>query len=170
PTTLTYGGNPFDITVPASSYSGSGNSAAANSTVVLTRGGFTTHAMNMGQRMLQLNNTYTVNADGSLTLHTAQVPPNPALLTPGPCLLFVVVNGIPSNGTMVSVGNGQIGTQPTSGASVLPANVQLASASGTGSGSNSGGRDNNTTSSSTTHKAELIGAIAGAVAIIGILG
>ncbi|KZP11662.1 copper radical oxidase [Athelia psychrophila] len=170
PTTLTYGGNPFDITVPASSYSGSGNSAAANSTVVLTRGGFTTHAMNMGQRMLQLNNTYTVNADGSLTLHTAQVPPNPALLTPGPCLLFVVVNGIPSNGTMVSVGNGQIGTQPTTGASVLPANVQLASASGTGSGSNSGGGDNNTTSSSTTHKAELIGAIAGAVAIIGILG
>jgi len=30
---------------------------------------------------------------------------------------------------MVQVGNGQIGQQPTSTASVLPANVQLASAS-----------------------------------------
>ncbi|KZP14381.1 copper radical oxidase [Athelia psychrophila] len=132
PTNLSYGGKSFDISVPASSYSGSGNSAAASTTVVLTRGGFTTHGMNMGQRMLQLSNTYTVNSDGSLTLHTAQVPPNPSLLTPGPCLLFVVINGIPSHGTMVSVGNGKIGTQPTSSTSALPANVKLASASGTG--------------------------------------
>ena len=126
--------------------------------------------MNMGQRMLQLNNTYTVNSDGSLTLHVAQVPPNPNLLTPGPCLFWVVINGVPSNGTMVQVGNGQIGTQPTSSASVLPASVQLASASGSGGGS--GANSSNTTipSSGSSHKAELIGAIAGAVAVIGILG
>ncbi|KZP18544.1 copper radical oxidase [Athelia psychrophila] len=161
PTTITYGGNPFDITVPASSYSGSGNSAAAKTTVVLTRGGFTTHAMNMGQRMLQLNNTYTVNSDSSITIHTAQAPPNPALLTPGPCLLFVVVNGIPSNGTMVQVGNGQIGTQPTSSTSVLPSSVQLSSASGKGGGSTSGG---------TSHTAKLIAIIAGSVVVIGLLG
>ncbi|KAI9567924.1 CHAT domain-containing protein [Boletus coccyginus] len=33
--------------------------------------------------------------------------PNANLLTPGPALLFVVVNGIPSNGTMMIVGTGQ---------------------------------------------------------------
>ncbi|KAF7984146.1 hypothetical protein HWV62_16798 [Athelia sp. TMB] len=162
PSQLSYGGSPFDVTVPASSYAGSSNTAAANTAVVLTRGGFTTHGMNMGQRMLQLNNTYTVNSDGSLTLHVAQVPPNPNLLTPGPCLFWVVVNGIPSNGTMVQVGNGQIGTQPTSAASVLPASVQLASASGTGSGSGSG--------SGSTSKIKLIAIIAAAVAVIAILG
>ncbi|KAF7984140.1 hypothetical protein HWV62_16786 [Athelia sp. TMB] len=163
PSQLSYGGNPFDVTLPASSYSGSGNAAAANTTVVLTRGGFTTHGMNMGQRMLQLNNTYTVNSNGSITLHVAQVPPNPALLTPGPCLFWVVVAGIPSNGTLVQVGNGQIGTQPTSAASVLPASVQLSSASGTGGGSS-------TNSGGVSHKAELIGGIAAGVALIAILG
>ncbi|KAF8967015.1 hypothetical protein BDZ97DRAFT_1636315, partial [Flammula alnicola] len=74
PTTLSYGGNPFDLTIPASSYSGSANDAADNTTVVLMRGGFTTHAMNMGQRHLQLNSTYTVNSNGSITLHVAQPP------------------------------------------------------------------------------------------------
>ncbi|KAF7984141.1 hypothetical protein HWV62_16788 [Athelia sp. TMB] len=170
PSQLSYGGNPFDVTVPASSYSGSSNSAAANTTVVLTRGGFTTHGMNMGQRMLQLNNTYTVNSDGSLTLHVAQVPPNPNLLTPGPCLFWVVINGVPSNGTMVQVGNGQIGTQPTSAASVLPASVQLASASGSGGGSGANSSNTTVPNSGSSHKVELIGAIAGAVAVFGILG
>jgi hypothetical protein len=74
PSNLTYGGNSFDITVPASSYSGSANAAADNTTVAITRGGFTTHAMNMGQRYMQLNNTYTVNKDGSITLHVSQPP------------------------------------------------------------------------------------------------
>ena len=50
PSTLTYGGSYFNITVPSSSYSGAANAAASNTTVVLTRGGFTTHAMNMGRR------------------------------------------------------------------------------------------------------------------------
>lgn len=168
PKTISYGGNPFDITVPASSYSGSANNAAANTTVVLHRGGFTTHGMNMGQRLLQLNNTYTVNSDGSITLHVAQAPPNPALLTPGPALLFVVVDGIPSNGTMVIVGSGQIGTQPTSATSVLPSNVQLASASGSADGSSTGG--STSTSGSTSHTGLIIGGIAGAIAVIGVLG
>jgi hypothetical protein len=167
PKTLTYGGNAFDITIPPTSYSGSANSAAANTTVVLSRGGFTTHAMNMGQRHLQLNNTYTVNSDGSIVLHVAQVPPNPSLLTPGPALFFVVVNGIPSNGTMVQVGNGQIGQQPTSTASVLPANVQLASASGSAGGSTA---TSSPTSGASSHTGMIIGGIVGAVAVIGILG
>ena len=130
PSSISYGGDPFDITFPSSSYVGSANAAAQNTTVALLRGGFTTHAMNMGQRYLQLNNTYTVNSDSSITLHVAQAPPNPNLLQPGPALLFVVVNGVPSNGTMVIVGNGVFGTQPTAPASVLPASVTLNSASG----------------------------------------
>ncbi|KAF9233280.1 hypothetical protein BU15DRAFT_54095, partial [Melanogaster broomeanus] len=120
PQTLSYGGTYFDITVSSTSYTGmSGNQAAANTTVVLSRGGFTTHAMNMGQCHLQLNNTYTVNDDSSFVLHVTQVPPNPNILMPGPTLVFVVVNGIPSNGTMAIIGSGQVGTQPTSAASAL---------------------------------------------------
>ncbi|THH01955.1 hypothetical protein EW026_g821 [Hermanssonia centrifuga] len=107
PKTISYGGDSFDITIPASSYSGSANDAADNTTVMLMRPGFTTHAMNMGQRALQLNNTYTVNQDGSYILHVAQAPPNANLFQPGPALFFVNVNGIPSNGTMLIVGNGQ---------------------------------------------------------------
>ena len=133
PKILTYGGNPFTITIPATSYTGSSDDAADATTVVLIRGGFTTHAMNMGQRHLQLNSTSTVNDDGSIILHVAQVPPNPNIFQPGPAFLFVNIHGIPSNGTYVIVGNGQIGTQPTSPASVLPPNVRVASASGSAS-------------------------------------
>ncbi|KAG6837236.1 hypothetical protein H0H93_012630 [Arthromyces matolae] len=122
PKTISYGGNYFDITLPKTSYTGSANDAAENTTVVLVRSGFSTHAMNMGQRYLQLNNSYTVNNNGSITLHVAQAP-NPNLFQPGPALLFVNVKGVPSNGTTVIVGNGQIGTQPTSPASPLPQNV-----------------------------------------------
>ena len=40
--------------------------------------------MNMGQRRLQLNNTYTFNSNSYITPHFPQVPHNPALLAPGP--------------------------------------------------------------------------------------
>ncbi|KAF8132765.1 glyoxal oxidase [Boletus edulis] len=139
PQTLSYGGPYFDLTVSSTSYAGtSANDAAANTTVVLVRGGFTTHAMNMGQRYLQLNNTYIVNNDGSYVLHVSQVPPNPNLLTPGPALLFVVVNGIPSNGTMVIVGTGNVETQPTATAAVLPAVATATTTSKTNTTSGAG--------------------------------
>jgi hypothetical protein len=162
PSTLTYGGSYFNITVPSSSYTGSANTAASNTTVVLSRGGFTTHAMNMGQRYLQLNNTYTVNSDGSYVLHVAQAPPNANLLTPGPCLMFVVINGIPSNGTLVIVGNGQIGTQPITAVSDLPSSVQNADAQGNGSSQSSSGSSSNT--------GVIVGAVVGVVAGIGVIG
>ncbi|KAH9984155.1 glyoxal oxidase N-terminus-domain-containing protein [Russula vinacea] len=143
PQTLSYGGNPFDITIPSSSYSGSSNDAAANTTVWLIRQGFTTHAMNMGQRIMQLNNTFTVQSNGTITLHTAQLPPIPALFQPGPAFLFVTIDGIPSNGTYVVIGNGQIGAQPTAAASVLPPSVLSSQGSkSTGSGSGSGNGKN----------------------------
>jgi hypothetical protein len=169
PKTISYGGNPFDITVSAKSYAGSANDAAANTTVVLIRGGFTTHAMNMGQRFLQLNNTYTVNSDGSITLHVAQAPPNPNIFQPGPALFWVVINGVPSNGTMVIVGNGQIANQPTQSASVLPPNVPLDSSSGGGAGSDKGNGSSSGTSSK-SHTILIVGGVVGGIAVIGIIG
>jgi hypothetical protein len=130
PTTLSYGGAFFNITVPFSSYTGDANTAASNTTVWLIRQGFTTHAMNMGQRIMQLNNTFTVQDDGIIILHTAQLPPSPNLFQPGPAFLFVTISGIPSNGTYVIVGNGQIGKQPTAAASVLPPSVRSSQGSG----------------------------------------
>ncbi|KIK64004.1 hypothetical protein GYMLUDRAFT_40223 [Collybiopsis luxurians FD-317 M1] len=172
PSTLTYGGSSFDITVPASSYSGSSNDAADNTTVAVIRPGWTTHGMNMGQRFLQLNNTYTVNKDGSLTLHTAQMPPNPNIFQPGPAMVFVVVNGIPSNGTFVIVGSGNVETQPTQAASVLPASVRLDSASGSADGSTTGDGNSNAQSSSggVSHTATVVGSIVAAIVVLGIIG
>lgn len=138
PKTLSYGGDSFDISIPATSYSGSANDAAENTIIAIVRSGFTTHAMNMGQRFLQLNHTFTVNNDGSITYHVAQVPPNPHLFQPGPAFLHVTVNGIPSNGSYVIVGNGQVGTQPTTAATVLPPSVRVDSASGSADGSTTG--------------------------------
>ncbi|KAH9042440.1 DUF1929-domain-containing protein [Lactarius pseudohatsudake] len=168
PKTLSYGGDSFDITVPSTSYSGAGNDAAANTSVWVIRQGFTTHAMNMGQRVMQLNNTYTVQSDGSIILHTAQLPPNPNLFQPGPCFLFVTINGIPSNGTYVIVGNGQTGAQPTSSASVLPANVLASSASGSAPSSSPSNSDKS--SSSSSHKGLIIGAVVAGIAVVGVLG
>ncbi|KAF8339607.1 glyoxal oxidase N-terminus-domain-containing protein [Cantharellus anzutake] len=97
PTSLGYGGDPFDLWFDASSYTGNANDIADNTTV----------------RFMQLNSTYTVSDNGTVTLHVAQLPPSPNLITPGPVLLFVVVNGTPSNGTMITVGTGNFGVQPT---------------------------------------------------------
>ncbi|KAG8690122.1 hypothetical protein FRC11_013685, partial [Ceratobasidium sp. 423] len=87
PTTLSYGGSSFDIELGPESYAGNANDAAKATKVVLVRPGFTTHAMNMGQRYLQLNNTFTVSETGNITLHVAQAPPNPNILQPGPVLI-----------------------------------------------------------------------------------
>ncbi|KAF7352903.1 Glyoxal oxidase [Mycena venus] len=174
PSKLTYGGDPFDITIPASSYSGSGN-AAANSTIVsVVRTGWTTHAMNMGQRYMQLRNTYTVNRDGSIVLHVAQMEPNPNLFQPGPALLFVVVNGIPSNGTYVIIGSGAVEAQPTAAAGKLPDNILQSDANGSAGSSSSGsangsGDSPSTTSSGSTSHVALYAGIAGGVAVVALL-
>lgn len=168
PSTLSYGGKPFDITIPPTSYSGSANEAADSATVVIHRNGFTTHAMNMGQRLLQLNNTYTVNTDGSITLHVAQLPPNPNLFQPGPAFMFVNINEIPSNGTYLIVGNGQIGAQPTASASVLPANVRLASVSGSAPSTTQTSEPDSETVKS--NLGLIIGCAIGGVVVLAILG
>ena len=88
--------------------------------------------MNMVHRHVQLNNTYS--DDGSFVLHVSQVPPNAIVLTPGPALPFVVVNGVPSNGTMMIVGAGQVETQPTAVAEAPPAVTTTPQTSGVARG------------------------------------
>ena len=133
PDHLGYGGSPFDVLVPSSSYTGPANTAASGTHVNIIRPGFTTHAMNMGQRFLRLNSTYTVHSNGSFTLHVSQVPPNPNLFQPGPAFMYVVVGGIPSVGNYVIVGNGAIGTQEVAEVQALPASVGLDGVVGNGS-------------------------------------
>ncbi|KAJ7368139.1 glyoxal oxidase [Mycena albidolilacea] len=175
PSKLTYGGDPFDITIPASSYSGKSDDAANNTIVSVVRSGWTTHAMNMGQRYMQLRNSYTVNKDGSIVLHVAQMEPNPNLFQPGPALLFVVVKGIPSNGTYVIIGSGAIEAQPTADASKLPENALAADANGsassssTGSGSGNGNGDGDAKASGSTSHVALIAGIAGGAAVVALL-
>lgn len=140
PSSISYGGSYFNVSLSKDDLFGNVNNAQ-NTTVVLIRPGFSTHALSMGQRFVQLNNTYTGNEDGSATLHVSQMPPNAAILAPGPAcelklhvcfifrvihmvdwhvVIFVVVDGVPSVGMQVMVGSGQIGTQPTSAVADLP--------------------------------------------------
>lgn len=75
----------------------------------------------MGQRYLQLSSAYTgYSENNTAILHVSQLPPNPAIFPPGPALLFVVVNGVPSVGVQVMVGNGKLGEQPINDATSLP--------------------------------------------------
>lgn len=164
PRTLSYGGDPFNLTVSASSYSGSSNAAAASAMVTILRAGFTTHAMNMGQRAMQLRNTYTVQQDGTIILHVAQPPPNSYILQPGPAFLYVIINGAPSNGSYVIVGNGQLGSQPTGADSTLPDSVQAAATA-----SGSGQVETNDSSMKLSTPVIIVGVV-GVIVVIGLVG
>ncbi|CAL1706725.1 unnamed protein product [Somion occarium] len=121
-TQYAYGGPYFNVTLSKDDLFG--NSDNLNNTeVVIVRPGFSTHAMNMGQRMIQLENSYTGNSDGTAVLHVSQLPPNPAIFAPGPALIFVVVDGVPSIGIQVMIGSGQLGPQPTLAIAALPASA-----------------------------------------------
>ncbi|KAF8199812.1 copper radical oxidase [Mycena galopus ATCC 62051] len=133
---LGYGGLSFDVQLDEDDLSGDVHNAA-NATVIVIRTGFSTHAMNMGQRFLQLDSTYTAyEGNNTATLHVSQLPPNPAIFAPGPALLFVVVNGVPSVGVQVMIGSGVLGTQAISAIGDLPVSSFVSAASG-GSGGGS---------------------------------
>lgn len=124
----------------------------------------------MGQRLMQLNNTFNVADNGQITLHVAQLPPNPNIIQPGPVLVFVVIHGVPSNGTMAIVGNGQISTQLTAPASVLPSSV-LSSNNAIGSASPSttdAGGAGSTARGGRPSTGVIIAAAVGGLAAIGI--
>ncbi|KIK69166.1 hypothetical protein GYMLUDRAFT_153319 [Collybiopsis luxurians FD-317 M1] len=120
PKQLSYGGPRFDISLNSDDLFGD-VTHVTNATVIIIRPGFSTHALNMGQRFVQLESTYTAYAtNNTAVLHVNQVPPNPAILAPGPALLFVVVNGVPSVGVQVMIGSGQLGQQSVQAPDTLP--------------------------------------------------
>jgi len=172
PKTLSYGGKYFDITVPPSSYSGSANDAAEKTKIMVIRPGWTTHAMSMGQRALQLNHTYTVNGDGSIVYHVSQMPPNANIFQPGPAFIYVTINGIPSNGTYLIVGSGNIETQTMNPVDTLPSSIRVDSATGTGSSTdtNNTSTGNNNASSSSLSGGAIGGIVAAVVAVLAIFG
>jgi len=120
PSSLSYGGQFFNITLSKDDAGPIGQLQQIS--VVVIRTGYSTHAVNFGQRLLQLQSTYDWNeGDGSVVLRVSQMPQNPAIFQPGPALLFVVVAGVPSIGAWVMVGNGKIGNQSTNAVAELPA-------------------------------------------------
>jgi hypothetical protein len=73
--------------------------------------------------MIQLQSTYTLDLNsGNATLHVSQLPgvPGPTLFQPGPAMMFLVVEGVPSIAQWVMVGNGQLGIQTTEANQPLP--------------------------------------------------
>ncbi|KAK0548933.1 hypothetical protein OC845_003344 [Tilletia horrida] len=104
PTYIPYGGKPFTIKIGADYMGQYSNWRAAATKFRVIRTGFSTHAMNMGQRSIVLQSSYTVNGDGSVTYQMSPMPQNPNLFAPGPAQLFVDVDGIPSYGQLVQVG------------------------------------------------------------------
>ncbi|EJU01093.1 copper radical oxidase [Dacryopinax primogenitus] len=165
PSTLSYGGPPFDVQLSAQDLA---STSISNCTVAVMRTGFSTHAMNMGMRMVELATSYTGNTDGSGVLHVAQMPPNPAIFQPGPAMLFVVCGGVPSVGEWIMVGSGQIEQQPLSTAGVLPASSLPASAAANSTNGSTG--TNGTGTGNTGSKSAAVQLTAGSVAWAALLG
>jgi hypothetical protein len=120
PDSISYGGAYFNISLDSTT-----NLADVNNTrVVIHRNGFHTHCVGFGQRMLELESSFTIDHNANTTtLHVSNIPggwSGPNLFQPGHAFLFVVVNGVPSWGTLVMVGNGQLGQQPTAENAPLP--------------------------------------------------
>jgi hypothetical protein len=112
PSSLGYGGAGFTLTMKS-------KTDAKNTKVVIIRTGFVTHGWAMGQRMLQLATVVS-----GTKVKVAAMPANSALFAPGVALAFVVVNGVPSTGKFVMIGNGQIGPQ-TLGANTILSKRQV---------------------------------------------
>lgn len=104
PSLIKYGGDAFNFTMDSKYMGKAANDLAAKTKVMVIRPGFSTHAMNMGQRSLQLEHTYEVKNDGSVHFTVNPMPRNMNIFVPGPALLFVSINGVPSKGKLVSIG------------------------------------------------------------------
>jgi hypothetical protein len=77
--------------------------------------------MNFGQRYLELETTYIKDEDkDDITLNVAQMPPNANIFQPGPAYIFLVVDGIPSQGEIIMIGSGNIEEQSLLAKTVLP--------------------------------------------------
>jgi hypothetical protein len=95
------------------------------------------------------------------------MPPNANLFQPGPAFIYVVINGVPSNGTMVIIGNGQIGPQTLDKSVVsLPASTNSTKAT-----SSSNGNSNQSQSGGNTGgTAGIVAPSTSFITVIGMLG
>lgn len=120
---MNQGGAAWNLT-----YTSATGSEPSNTKVVVIRTGFSTHGMNFGQRYLELGTTFTMYKEtGEVQLHVSQMPPNSNIFQPGPAMVFLVVDGIPSTGQMIMIGSGTIGVQTIGKAAVLPPSTVLVS-------------------------------------------
>ncbi|KAF8745815.1 hypothetical protein RHS02_01110, partial [Rhizoctonia solani] len=148
---LNYGGPGYDVTLSLEDLSGNLTKIQTAKAVVV-RTGFSTHAINFGMRYVELDTSYTVTPlDGgsyNITLHVAQLPPNPAILAPGPAFLFIVVDGVPSIGQMIMVGSGKIGKDSQTVAAktqLPPSSLPIGETNGSTGGGSSGGNNQGNT-------------------------
>ena len=70
--------------------------------VVLYHGGFVTHSLHMGQRMLVLDSRGFV-AGKAEQIVTVEMPGSGGMAPPGPYVVFVVCGGVPGVGQWVKV-------------------------------------------------------------------
>jgi hypothetical protein len=121
PSSILFGGNTWTFKIDAAfmNRDNAANYRAKTTKVRVIRPGFSTHAMNMGQRSLELAVAYTVNDDGSVDFEAMPMPQNKNIFVAGPALLFVVVDGVPSKGAYIQIGS-------TSMSGVIPNNYAVA--------------------------------------------
>jgi hypothetical protein len=72
--------------------------------VALYHGGFVTHSLHMGHRMLYLDTVGFSAGDTEQTV-TVAMPGNMNLTPPGPYVVYIVIDGVPSVGQFVNVFN-----------------------------------------------------------------
>lgn len=70
--------------------------------IVLYYGGFVTHSLHMGQRMIILDNSGWMDDSTSQSL-TVAMPPNSNVAPPGPYVVYVLCDGVPGVGQFVMV-------------------------------------------------------------------
>jgi hypothetical protein len=75
---------------------------AQNVKISLYYGGFVTHSVHMGHRMVFLD-TAGFKAGSTSQSVTVTMPPNKAIAPPGPYVVYVVVDGVPAMGQFVKV-------------------------------------------------------------------
>jgi hypothetical protein len=151
PDSLSYGGEPFAIELSSADLFGDAKNIK---TIMVTyiRPGYSTHAINFGQRAIKLQWSHKTLDNGGVRLLVQQLP-SPTIFAPGPALLHVVVAGIPSVGKFVMAGNGKIGKQ-----TVLPLVNVLVNAGDNpgGNGSTSTGANPSPTGSGDERKSATI--------------
>jgi hypothetical protein len=92
---LVANGSTFNIKFKASAN-------AKNVKVTVYYGGFVTHSVHMGHRMIFLDSTGFAPGSTSHSI-TVTMPPNKNIAPPGPYVIYVLVDGVPAMGQFVKV-------------------------------------------------------------------